>query len=269
MRSGGCSEIPNSKGSLVLMLLVFLFVGFSAGSVHAQQAQKTVSIAVGISQEPYVLKNGKGIISEIIKASFDNTGYLVEFAYLNNVEALSLFKQYHFDAVTVVRPGMVDAYFSVPMVTFQNYAVSLADSKVKTEHIADFARYRIHAFSNARRYLGAEFASVVNAMPEPKYQEVVSQEEQVSALFKGAADLIVADETIFKYYRKKLIKAAPFDESFRQAVAYTYAFPPTQYHIAFHNPSIQQAFDNGYRRLVAENRINEISDKYLKLLKSY
>jgi polar amino acid transport system substrate-binding protein len=251
------------------MLFACLFIGFSVGTVHASQERKIISIAVGISQEPYVLKSGKGIISEIIKDAFNNSGYLVEFAYFNNVEALSLFKQYHYDAVTVVRPGMVDAYFSVPMVTFQNYAISLSSSKVKAERITDLAHYRIHAFSNAQRYLGAEFAGVVNAMPESQYQEVVSQEKQVSALFKGAADLIVADETIFKYYRKKLIKAAPFDESFRQAVAYTYAFPPTQYHVAFHDKSIQQAFDNGYRRLVSENRIDEIFKKYLKLLKSY
>lgn len=247
-----------------LLLGILLLIGTS----YPAQAdvKPTVNIAVGFSLQPYVFKSGRGIIGDIVRNALNAEGYTVNFSFFSNAEALERFNQREFDAVAVVKPGMVDAYFSEPFITFSNRLISLASSSEKYAALAALHGKRVVGFSNARRYLGEDFNAAINTAD---YHEESSQLTQARDLLTGKVDVIVADKNIFEYYRKRLINSEPFNSQFRQQVQYGYQFPDSVYHAAFHSQDLQQAFDRGYLRLLKRGHITEVFDLYLDLLKVY
>lgn len=234
---------------------------------HVSATDKVVNIVTGYSLGPYVLKNGGGILSDIIKESLLLSGFDTQLSYMSNADALSFFEKNQYDAVTVVKPGMVKGFMSVPVVSFNNQFITLAQSKIKIKELSDMKGLSVIAFSKATAFMGERFNQAVKQ--SSKYREVDDQEDQVIALFTGEADAILADEIIFKFFRKRLQYKNLGDTRFEQTVSFQYKFAPTFYNIAFRDEKHQQAFDAGYQRLVKSGRIDDIYNYYIELLGGY
>ncbi len=247
--------------------VIFLFLLLFRPQAFGVETERHVSFAIGYSLEPYVLANGRGVVSDIVRESLQASGYTLELVFLSNARAIEEFKAGRHDAVAVVTPAMVDAYLSVPFVRFHNQVISLAEQQLALSSLADLATRRVVGFSHARGYLGAEFASVV--ADNPDYREVERQVQQVEALFDGRADAIVADKTIFRFYQRKLQIAAPYDARFRRKVVFSDLFAPNEYYAAFHRESVRNAFNHGYASLQASGRIVQILRRYTDLMQRY
>jgi len=235
--------------------------------LHGAAQPDRVRVAVGFSIGPYMLQDGKGIIGDLITESLRNVGLDPDFSYQSNMSAIESFEAGETDAVTVVKKGMVEGHYSRPLVTFQNYTWALSGRKIEIRSLDDLVPYRVAAFSSANRFLSPEFERLTEKLAG--YQEIDDQQVQISALFKGEFDVIIADETIFKYYHKRLVNSAPQDETWRQPVSRGYAFPPNAYHVAFSDAQIRDRFDTGLAALQANGRSDEIRQLYLGLLDTY
>lgn len=248
------------------ILLALIATQCLSTSLQAKE-YSSVRVAVGFSIGPYLMTGGRGIIGDLITESFAESGLKPEFSYFTNEEAIERFEAGEFDAVTVVRAGMVEGFYSLPLVTFQNHTWALAGRNVVMDALGDLGPYRVAAFSSAHRFLGPEFEAIVGGLAS--YEEISDQEQQVAALLQGQVDVIVADQAIFEFYRRRLINRAPQDEVWRQAVDRGYAFPPSVYHMAFSSEATRDEFDQGLRKLTDSGRRAAIRQFYLGLLDEY
>jgi len=248
------------------MLLVCTFL-FWPPYTQAGDEPATVKVAVGFSIEPWMLKDGKGIIGRVITESFLQSGSTVEFNYLSNEEALNAFNQDRADAVTVVKKGMVQGEYSEPLITFHNYVISLAQSGIEIKDLGDLKNYRVIAFSDAHKYLGADFSNAV--ANSEHYRELARQELQVKALFDGEAEIIIADKTIFEFYRTRLRNRSPLDLKWQKKIEFDFRFPESVYHVAFKTTELQQLFNKGFEYIKATGRYKEIVHTYMDLMDQY
>ena len=85
----------------------------------------------------------------------------------------------------------------------------------------------------------------------------------------GDADVILADEKIFEYYRKRLRYKNPGKPQFIKNTEYKFQFAPAYYYIAFHDKKLKLAFDRGFHKLIKSGRIDNIYNHYSGLLVSY
>lgn len=258
------------QGFCNIFLIIILFVCTPATGFGDDQTDdwgETIKIAVGSSIEPFMLKSGKGLIGTVVIESFQHSGERVEFSYNSNQKALELFNNKKVDGVTVVREGMVQGFYSAPLVSFDNHVISLASSDVNIETINDLKNYRIIAFSKARQYLGADFDNVVEQ--SKSYREMASQELQVKALFDGETDIIISDTTIFEFYRTRLRNRTPQDKKWRKEISIGFPFPNQAYYMAFQTESHQQLFNHGLSQLKASGRYQQIAHSYAILFQQY
>lgn len=250
-----------------MAILLALIAAQCLSTALRAEEHPPVRVAVGFSIGPYLMTGGRGIIGDLITESFSKSGLKPEFSYHTNRQAIELFEAGEVDAVTVVRAGMVDGFYSMPLVTFHNHTWSLASRNIVIDSLDDLGSYRVAAFSSAQRFLGPEFEAVVGSLAS--YEEISDQEQQVTGLLQGKVDVIVADQAIFEFYRRRLINRAPQDEVWRQAVDRGYAFPPSVYHMAFRSEETRNRFDQGLATLNESGRRAEIRQFYLGLLDIY
>lgn len=226
-----------------------------------------VIMATGSSQAPYSVRAGRGILEEIFAAAFEGSAYEAEMKYLDNESALQQFDDKLVDGITMVNPEMVDAYLSKSYVIFQNAAIFLQERGYKIKAIEDLTDYRVLAFSNASKYLGAEFAAMAEA--HPHYETIVDQMEQIRALYEGRTDIIISDRVIYQFYLKKLIYSSKLDRRYAQEVVLRDIFPPNFYHAAFQDEAVRDAFNKGYEEIEKNGKLVEIYKKYTELLIKY
>ena len=214
-----------------------------------------------------MFKNGNGIVTELIRESLRLSKKTVSFTQYNNIEAIKNFSQHRYDGVAVVASGMTDAYFSQPFVVFQNYAISLKDKNIDINDINDLKHYHVLAFSNARKLLGKEFSDTIQNAAS--YREMNMQADQIKALFNGKADVIIADYTIFTFHLRRLRNHFPLDKTYRQDIRFHDVFAPSEYHAAFHDKKLRDAFDYGFKQLNQSGQVDKIYQFYSNLLKHY
>ncbi len=246
--------------------LIFILLCWHSLPLHASE-QQTIDIAVGKAMKPFVLGNGRGILIDILRESFAQSSIQIKFHFYSNEEAMSAFDEGRVDAVTVVKKGMVQGHFSEPYITFHNYAIFMKDGSKVIEKVADLANYRVIGFSGATRYLGPEFNQLV--LSGLDYVEIVSQFDQVRALFEGQAEVAVMEKTIFQFFWKQLRNRNPDDIRYARPVSYSNLFIPNDYHIAFKTQKEKEIFNKGYRHLVDSGRIKLIYERYTRLLRTY
>ena len=226
-----------------------------------------VIFAIGFSLEPYAFKNGNGIMLDIIRESLKPNGKMTHFNFYSNVNAVKKFTHYHSDAIAVVSKGMVSGYYSQPFITLHNYAISLKNKHLSLETLDDLKSHSLLAFSNARKYLGKEFAAVTQKINN--YQEVEKQLDQIEALFQGKTDIIIVDQQIFNFHLNRMRSRAPLNNKYRQELDFHNLFPPSIYYAAFHNKQLRDDFNQGFNALNASGETDKIYQLYSNLLRHY
>ena len=226
-----------------------------------------IEFVVGFYLAPYVLRNSKGLVGEIITQALKEKGYTATFNFMTNSEALEFYENGGADAVAVVKEGMSSGFLSRPVVTFNNLAISLSKNHFNVNSIEDLSAHSVAGFSNAKSFLGEDFYSMTQK--NPQYQEIANQKEQVKALFQGEVDFIVADETIFRFNQNTLTHEFTFDGKYRQKVNTYRLFNPVPYYVSFANEAHMEIFNSGLEAVIKNGKVSKLYQKYTELLQKY
>ena len=124
--------------------------------------------------------------------------------------------------------------------------------------VADLKDKSVIAFQNADRYLGQEFGRM--AAGNRQYKEMAQQEAQTHMLLLGRIDVAVMDESIFRYYRQKLIAERKAEQA-QEYVGHD-IFPPTPYKAAFVDRKIRDNFNRAIAVMRKDGRYEAIYRKY-------
>ena len=246
-------------GSLILLL-----------SSANTRAEAPVRVGCNASVPPYVLlHSGSGIILDQIRQALQNVGLSLELSPISNSDNLALFRNKQLDMLCFTTPeASPNGYFSAhPLVSFHNTAISLKDSKIEIRSYQDLKSYSIMAFNMAHQLLPDEFAQTL--LGQANYLELANQQHQVEALFKGAADIVIMEKTVFRYYLSQLRRANPSNLDLRQAYVYSDFFSPVTYYPAFANAKLRDQYDQGFKMLIESGEDKRISNRYYQLLDSY
>lgn len=222
---------------------------------------KEVRMAVPRSVPPYVIaENWSGIEYDVVKQSLAKEGHVLV-PHLTVLARLPKELQSdEIDAAMTMKPETgVAACYSDSHVTYRNYAISLERNGLEVNSVADLAGKTVVAFQNARIYLGAGYAGAVQG--SAFYREEANQVVQALLLYSGRMQIVVADVNIFRWFAAQPEVTAKVDTSLKLRLHAI--FPPTDYHVAFHDPALCADFNRGLRKLRDSGEYDRIVAAYL------
>ncbi|WP_430460614.1 substrate-binding periplasmic protein [Thalassolituus sp. LLYu03] len=246
----------------LLLLATLLLPGFASAT--------TLIAGCGNSIPPYVLpQNDRGMALDVLRHALATQGYQLDFSYDSNANNVKAFNAGKIDITCISNSATSpDAYFSAqPLMVLHNMAISLAENGSGLASINDLSNYRVIGFNLAHKFLPAPYADAVSKSPE--YKEEAEQIKQVEALFRGTTDVIVMDQTVFRYFLSKLRRSNPSDSSLRREYRYSNLFQPTYYYASFHSAAIRDAFDDGLKILKDSGDYEKLMAGYDKMLADY
>lgn len=253
-----------------MRLLLWLSFLLLSGAWLPLSAATVVQIGCSLSIPPYVIPhNDRGIMLDLLRRSLANSGLSLHLEYNSNHSNADDFNQGRLDGLCITnRQATPTAFFaSAPLVSFQNVAITLEERNLQLSNISDLGQYRVQAFSLARQLLPAEFAATVSAAP--LYLEQGDQIEQVRALFAGETDVIVMEQTVFRYFLSQLRRQNPTGPAASKRYRYIILFPPTEYYPAFRTAALRDQFDQGFQQLHDSGEEQRIIQSYEQLLADY
>lgn len=244
------------------LLCGILSLGMLTPASATSQAE-SVPLKIIFSQytPPYVFENDTGIVLDIVREALKESGYEIDPIYVPIGRGFELFSEKRVDGTAIIRENSgLEANYSDDFMQYHNHAFALSSRRYNLKNLNDLKNKTVIAFQNAHKYLGEEFGTVV--MNNVNYKEMANQETQTLMLLLGRIDVAVMDESIFKYYRQKLIAEGKIAttvgyESFN-------LFPPTPYKTAFIDPSIRDSFNQQLQEMRADGRYDAIYRKYIE-----
>jgi polar amino acid transport system substrate-binding protein len=238
-------------------VLSFLLLGSSWAG--AQAPGNELKIVFSQYTPPYVFENDTGIVVEIVNMALESSGYRVKPVYVPIGRGFKMFADKQVDGTTIIQESSgLKAEYSDNFMQYHNRAFVLQSRNLTIRALADLKGKTISAFQNAEKYLGPEFAQAVAG--NPGYKEMAQQEAQAQMLLMGRFDVAVMDESIFKYYRQKLIAEGKVDKS-QEFIGFA-IFKPTSYKAAFNDPKVRDSFNKGIAAMRKDGRYDAIYRKY-------
>jgi polar amino acid transport system substrate-binding protein len=209
---------------------------------------------------PYVFEQGNGIVVDIVRTALAAADYTLVPVYVPIGRGFELFAEGRVDGTAIIRENSgLMANYSDDFMQYHNRVFALKQRRMKLSSLADLADKSIIAFQNAHKYLDEAFGNAV--ANNPNYKEFANQETQVLMLLLGRVDLAVMDESIFRFYRQKLISEG------KVAAATEFEifplFPPTPYKTAFLDAAIRDHFNRELAAMRSDGRYAAIYRHYL------
>jgi polar amino acid transport system substrate-binding protein len=234
-------------------------------------AVPTIKLAMSNSNPPYVIAaENRGIVVDIAQRAFALGGYRLTIDYAPNrrvqQQLSSLQADGAFSSPCEASNLYPNAYYSAPIIAYQNVAVSLAAKHFNINGIGDLADKRIVAFQNAVGFLPPEFAAL--AKKNSSYSEVANQESQIDMLYGGRTDVIVLEKRIFEYFYRhsayaNLIDAqATTTKASNNRYVVHRLFPAVPYCAVFLDAKIRDIFNSGLQRLRNSGEYDSILHRY-------
>lgn len=240
---------------------LILLVAWATTLWSSASVAKELKIIFSQYTPPYVFENDTGIVVDIVRTALESTGHQVKPIYVPIGRGFKMFADKQVDGTTIIQESSgLKAAYSDEFMQYHNRAFALKARNPAIRHIGDLQDKSVVAFQNAEKYLGGEFGRMVAA--NPKYKEMAQQEAQTHMLLLGRADVAVMDESIFRFYREKLIsegKAAKSQDYVGFAI-----FPPTPYKAAFADAKVRDDFNKGIAAMRKDGRYDAIYRKYVE-----
>ncbi|WP_337880125.1 transporter substrate-binding domain-containing protein [Rheinheimera sp.] len=233
------------------MLLFVLTLLMSSSAL----AKTSLTVLVGLDKPPYInLSDQSGFELDLIRLVLKKMGSEAQFLHVPNARLRDLLLEGKADIATLqkVDPSQ-PLFYSTPYIQYQNVVASLKIRSIQIRRMMDIQPYTVVAFHNARRLLGKEFETSVNAVES--YQELANQSQQVQMLLMSRCDLVIADSNILNYYLK-LHGRSPDELDFARL------FAPALYHAAFRNDALRARFDRALADVVKSADYQELQLKY-------
>ena len=208
---------------------------------------------------PYVFENGTGIIVDIVRTALEEGGHTVKPVYVPIERGFRMFAEKQVDGTTIIQESSgLKAEYSQNFMQYHNRAFVLKSRNLVIRGFSDLSDKSVVAFQNANTYLGKDFSRAVAA--NPRYKEMAQQEAQTHMLLLGRIDVAVMDESIFRYYRQKLIAERKAEQA-QEYVGHD-IFPPTPYKAAFVDRKIRDNFNRAIAVMRKDGRYEAIYRKY-------
>jgi polar amino acid transport system substrate-binding protein len=238
---------------LVRMLLVLCCL------VSGQAVAAELKIIFSKYTPPYVFEDGTGIVVDIVRAALAESGHTVKAVYVPIDRGFKMFAERQVDGTTIIQESSgLKAEYSGDFMQYHNKAFTLKSRNHDIRSLADLGDKSVVAFQNAEKYLGKEFAGAI--AKNQRYKEMAQQEAQTHMLLLGRIEVAVMDESIFRYYRQKLIAERKADPA-QEFVPYD-IFPPTPYKAAFIDGKVRDDFDKAVAAMRKDGRYDAIYRKY-------
>lgn len=242
-----------------MRMLRIIFLIFLVGPLSHVQARE-LKIIFSQYTPPYVFEKGDGIVLDIVREALKAGGHTLVPVYVPIGRGFELFAEQRVDGTAIIRENSgLKANYSDDFMQYHNRAFSLKSRHIKLGKLTDLKDKTVVAFQSANKYLGEDFGRVVAG--NPNYKEMANQETQTLMLLLGRIDVAVMDESIFRFYREKLIaegkapRTAEYD-------AFP-LFPPTPYKTAFNDPKVRDAFNRELAAMRRDGRYESIYRKYI------
>ena len=239
-----------------LRVLLPILLVLAWGQVQARE----LKIIFSQYTPPYVFEDDKGIVVDIVREALKASGYHVVPVYVPIGRGFELFAEKRVDGTAIIRENSgLQANYSDDFMQYHNRAFTLKSRRHKLSKLEDLKDKTVVGFQNAHKYLDEDFARAVAA--NPNYKEMANQETQTLMLLLGRIDVAVMDESIFRFYREKLIAEGKAQRSVEYEAFPL--FPPTPYKTAFIDARIRDAFNRELKAMRRDGRYDAIYRKYI------
>jgi polar amino acid transport system substrate-binding protein len=240
----------------VLLLSFLLFSTFS-------QSER-LTVAFGIDKPPYVMGQTRtGLEIDIFREALAINGHELLVVHLSNNKlqrALEAVPQ--LDAVTTQKPIPDSRWHFVDEFTYyHNFAISRQADDLEIEQISDLTNYQVIAFEGASQFLGTDFGRLFarDGSHNRRYQEIASQRRQMAMFWTGKAEVVIADRTVFDWYRQRMDMQLHTDEP----VSYHDIFPgKTWYGVYFRDAYMARDFEQGLAEIKASGLYDLLYQSY-------
>jgi polar amino acid transport system substrate-binding protein len=163
------------------------------------------------------------------------------------------------DGTTIIQESSgLKAEYSDNFMQYYNRAFALKGRNLPIRNVGDLKGKSVIAFQNAEKHLGEDFRRAVAG--NPNYKEMAQQKAQTHMLLLHRTDVVVMDESIFRYYREKLVAERKADAG-QEYVGFD-IFPPTPYKAAFVDRKVRDDFNQGIAAMRKDGRYDAIYRKY-------
>lgn len=202
-------------------------------------AMPILQVALGENKPPYIIADeSRGIEYELVSSVLRAAGYQPRILLLPNQRAQQALADGRIDAA-ISNDG---PFVSEPYIAYRNMAITLCQRHLQLKRIAELGQYRVAAFHNAHRFLGAEFAAMTRSNAE--YVESSPQPILNNLLFTGRTDVVISDLYIFLHFSMQ--PDVPLNN--RQPLCTHALFPPTQYALSFRDPRVRDRFNKALQQ---------------------
>lgn len=256
-------------------ILITISILLSVLPIYGDFSHKTIRFSLGNGIQPWVLpETNSGIIIDIIKETLEPAGYKIIYLYVPYARRLRLYKLGRADAVMDVNARILKdygaplkGYISDIAYAYKNIAVSLKKNKFKFTKISQLVDYRVVAWQGAGASIGGEFA--IMSGKNQNYRELANQELPIRMLYASHADVIPLDETLFEYYRNKMVKEANFRLNLNQPIDKFALFEKNECGFLFSDEKVQIIFNQNLKKLKSNGRYLQILKKYSSNLEEH
>lgn len=210
---------------------------------------------------PYVIDESHGIVIDLMREALQPSGYTIEPIPLPIGKGFDLFSKGRVDGTANVEENTdLDVYYSSDFIRYHNKAFALKSRSLRIKNIADLKGKKVVAFQRARKSLGKEFGRTM--IGNYSYREMSNQESQVNLLLQGEADIAILDESIFQFFRGKLIAEGKVPATVE--VDTFEIFQPTIFKAAFLERKVRNDFNRGLGTLRRNGRFAAIYKQYVE-----
>lgn len=254
---------------LVGILSLFFVQSFLTALASTSAKDPPLNIGISFAIPPWVIpETNTGIELEILQEAFKVNGYRIAPNYLSFAMSYSLFEANKLDGIlNVTETSVKKGFYSAPVLTFQNVAISLQEKNFPPDLKINFlADKTIVAFQKASILLGEEFGQMV--AKNMRYQEVAKQSLQINLLMIRDVDFIIMEKNIFGYYWQQaqsdphLMRAR---SKLNRPVQFHYLFEPNEYRFVFATEQIRNDFNKGLEVIKANGLYDAIFERYAHL----
>ncbi len=253
--------MTNTKHA-VLTILLCLLTGFFCG-VHGQELR----IAFSYDIPPFITDNGtKGMEIEIVQKAMEYRGHsfaVLQAPYKRLQVAVS---EMAIDGSAAVRKSTDDGtYYSQNFIDFKNFAITKKNAGLTLDTLSDLKEKSILAWQNAHIDLGSEFEKLFSPSVKEeymmKYHEIPIQINQVDMFLRGRAEVIIIDESIFKWVTRQLAPHLDLEDAF----VYHDIFPEKiSFQVNFKEKNVRDDFNAGLQHIRENGTYQAIFDKYFQ-----
>ncbi|MBL4940786.1 MAG: hypothetical protein JKY81_03895 [Colwellia sp.] len=121
--------------------------------------------------------------------------------------------------------------------------VTLADSTLTIDELADLANLKVAAFQNATKFLGERYNTIFTNYTN--YIELADQQSQIGLLFSGRVDAVVMEINIFKHLLANKRRNSSSRKDYDKEFVIHFLFNSRAYKAGFKSKKLCEQFDQG------------------------